>query len=580
MTISQAPGHLGAALHRGAHREGKPESGPFPVRRLWARELDHYPARSSRYLLLGITVIAAVVLYYEFYVQAAVTASILPHFGMTWPFFVFVLVVGNAVGAFASLVAGLADRWGRANLVAYGLAVTGLITLFGLPNAPDLWTYGVLYCVLGFVEGMMLVATPALIRDFSPQLGRASAMGFWTMGPVIASLTVAEVSSHTLSHLHAWQDQFIIAGIVGMVVFAIALVGLRELSPGLRDQLMVSLRDRALVEARAKGIDIQESLKHPWRQMVKPDIVLSSLGIGVFLVIYYTLIAFLPVFMVSIFGYSQPRSNLLGNWMWAFNAGALLVAGVLSDLLRVRKPLMIAGLAVTMSATALFAIQTTHRNTGYYTFVWILSLMAVGIGFVFSTWLAAFTETVEDRNPALTATGLAVWGWLLRVAVAGSLLVLPFVVTSMTPIVDHGTQVQTIVSKYPQQIATLNAIDKATQAQLTANPANTSAVGTAVAEIAKTENVSPTIALQRLVAASQVPKADLAYMAAHGTQVQKAVAVAPHEWQRWWWISFVCEALILPTIFLLRGRWSPKAARKDEEVHEEMIEAELAGLRV
>jgi MFS family permease len=127
-----------------------------------------------------------------------------------------------------------------------------LITLFGLPNAPNLWAYGVLYSGLGFVEGVMLVATPALIRDFSPQLGRASAMGFWTLGPVIASLTVAEVSSHTISHLQAWQDQFIIAGIVGMVVFAIALVGLRELSPGIRDQLMVSVRDRALVEARPR----------------------------------------------------------------------------------------------------------------------------------------------------------------------------------------------------------------------------------------------------------------------------------------------------------------------------------------
>ena len=33
---------------------------------------------------------------------------------------------------------------------------------------------------MGFVEGICLVATPALIRDFSPQVGRATAMGFWT----------------------------------------------------------------------------------------------------------------------------------------------------------------------------------------------------------------------------------------------------------------------------------------------------------------------------------------------------------------------------------------------------------------
>ena len=41
---------------------------------------------------------------------------------------------------------------------------------------------------IGFVEGVILVATPAMIRDFSPQVGRASAMGFWTLGPVPGSL--------------------------------------------------------------------------------------------------------------------------------------------------------------------------------------------------------------------------------------------------------------------------------------------------------------------------------------------------------------------------------------------------------
>ena len=39
-----------------------------------------------------------------------------------------------------------------------------------------------------------------------------------------------------------------------MVVVVISFFFLRELSPQLRDQLMVSERERALVEARAQGI--------------------------------------------------------------------------------------------------------------------------------------------------------------------------------------------------------------------------------------------------------------------------------------------------------------------------------------
>src|SRR6185437_7385316 len=123
------------------------------------------------------------------------------------------------------------------------------------------------------------------VRDFSPQLGRASAMGFWTLGPVVASLVVSVVSSNTLSHLTAWQDQFTICGIVGLVVAAIAVAGLRELSPQLRDQLMVSMRDRALIEARARGLKVDELLVRPWRQMMRLDVIGSAFAISVFLLV-------------------------------------------------------------------------------------------------------------------------------------------------------------------------------------------------------------------------------------------------------------------------------------------------------
>jgi MFS family permease len=240
---------------------------------LWRRQLDHYPDTRPRMTYLVIVVLATIALYYAFYIPGAVSPSIIAHFGMTFTTYVYLIVIANAVGAFGSLAAGLADRWGRANLVAYGLVIVGLLVLFGVPNAPNTFTYGLLFAIVGAVEGVILVATPALVRDFSPQLGRASAMGFWTLGPVLGSLVVAVVSSNTLSHLPAWQDQFIICGIAILVVAAIAVIGLRELSPQLRDQLMVSMRDRALIEARASGLDVKTLTEHPWRQMLRLDII-------------------------------------------------------------------------------------------------------------------------------------------------------------------------------------------------------------------------------------------------------------------------------------------------------------------
>ena len=136
--------------------------------------------------------------------------------------------------------------------------------------------------MLSVVEGACLVATPALIRDFSPQVRRATAMAFWTMGPVLGSLVVTEVSSHTLSSHPNWQYQFHVCGIVGLVVWLVTFLFLRELSPQLRDQLMVSLKDRALIQARAAGLDVEKLLKGHWRQMLTLDIVFPAFAISAF----------------------------------------------------------------------------------------------------------------------------------------------------------------------------------------------------------------------------------------------------------------------------------------------------------
>ena len=551
-----------------------------PLRWLWTRSLDHYPDSGRRYMYLAIVGLAAIVLYYGYYIPAAVTPDIIHHYHQSFPFFVYVVVVGNAVGAFASIFAGLGDRWGRANMVVGGLVVSSCLVAFGMPNSPNLWVYGVLYATLGFVEGICLVAIPALVRDFSPQMGRGKAMSFYAIGPVAGALVVAVVSSNTLSHLHAWQDQFIIAGIAGLAVSALALVGLRELSPGLRDQLMVSLKDRALVEAKASGVDIEQVIKHPWKQMLHLDVIGSSIGLSVFLVMYYTIIAFFVAYMGATFGYSEQRANALGNWMWAFNIGSVVLIGVLSDRLRVRKPFMVMGALGAMAASVLFALRTDHPTTGYYTFVWIMALMAVFFGFVFVSWLAGFTETVERRNPALIATGLAVWGWILRAAVSLSFFVLPFVVTSMSPLVDQGTTLQAIVARYPAEVATLSAVDSRTAATLAASPTNGAAISTAVTEISTKLHVTAPAALQRLVAVGRVTatpqgKADFAFLQANAPAVQAAQKAAPGEWRRWWWVGVGCQAAFLPFIFLIKGRWRPSRARRDEEEHERLVAEEL-----
>ena len=559
-------------------------AGGIPIRHgtlartLWYRQLDSYPDTAPRIFYLGIVVVATILLYYQLYIAGAVAPAILAQFHMSFTYYVNITVVGNAVGAFTSLLAGLGDRWGRANMVAYGLLVTALLVLFGVPNAPSAFVFGLMIVLIGFVEGIILVATPALVRDFSPQLGRASAMGFWTLGPVVGSLCVAEVSSHTLPHLHAWQDQFTIVGIVGLAIFVIALFGLRELSPGLRDQLMVSMHDRALIEARASGLDLSEALRNPWRQMLHLDVVGSAFAIAVFLIVYYTAVGFFVIYFTSIFGFTEAQANGIGNWLWAFDALALIVIGLASDKLRVRKPFMVVGAIGAIVMTIIFLGKANAPHTGYYSFVWIVTLLAVFLGVTYAPWMASFTETVEKRNPALTATGLAVWGWIIRAVVAISVFVLPYVVSSATPLVQYGPTAQAIVKAYPEQIQTLQIVDPATLAALQANPNDAQAGLKAVGEVVNAEHVSATTAISRLLDLKKVPASDLAFLSAHSAQLAAAQKVTPTQWKHWWWVCVGGEIVFLPLIFLMVGRWSPAAAKRDAEEHERKVQSELQAL--
>lgn len=638
---------------------------------------------------LAITVLSTVMLYYELYVGGSVSTLYLVKLHMTFGFLVYTVAFGALIGAFGSLFAGVTDRFGRANIVVIGLIATAIFVAFIIPTATSKWPFTIETWVVAVVEGMCLVATPALIRDFSPQVGRATAMGFWTSGPVLGSLIVFLVASHTIgSHPSPafWVHEFKICGIAGLGVAVVALLGLRELSPGLRDQLMVTMQDRALIEAKAKGIDIEASLRQPFRQLLKPDIIISSLGISIFLVIYYTAVLASLIYFTTIFGFSVKDADALGNWNWGFNVLAVVIIGFVSDYFKVRKPFMILGGTAAAIMTVVYLWLGYHgATTGYYHLAIVVAALSFCLGVAYVPWMASFTENVEARNPALTATGLAIWGWIIRVVVFVSYLILPSVINTVTPLVTYGPVLGPAISgspryhiqgtyasqfafatAHPDIVATAESIPKpvlaaATQyssqltfaathptqvataqrlapelavisanptlfAELAANPTSTTLQAQAVAAAgggAKGVAILTTIAANQsaiaglapyatqlkalaavppsvfglvtpyatklatiapyaaqLTALAAVPASILSVAGAHGTAVAKAAAKSPEQWRNWYWGCFGCMIIFLLTVPLMRGRWSPKKARADEEEHEAMVQAEMAKLGI
>ena len=491
---------------------------------LHRRELATYPATRQRRSYLMLVVAITVALYYELYVGGGVATLVLEDLHMSFGYLVGILAVGNLLGAFASLAAGLCDRFGRANLVVYGLLIVGLITLVAFPLVQTRLQYGLCTAAVALVEGVILVATPALIRDFSPQVGRATAMGFWTIGPVLGSLSVSLATTLTLPVFHTWQSQYVICGVVGLVVFAIAFISLRELAPALRDQLMVSERDRALVEARARGVDMA-NLRRPFAQLLHLDVIGSALGVSVLLLFYYTAVAFGTIYLVLIFHFTVAQANSLANWSWTSNAVALIAAGALSDRLRVRKPFMLGGGVGAVVLIAAYLLEA-GQHPSYMTLVLLSCAQSILVAFAYATWMASFTETVEARNPALTATGLAIWGWLLRLVVPAAFLAIPHVIDTVTPLIESGP--------------TLAAL---AQAQATRTPP------------------APDVLAQLAV-------------------IQRAAADAPGQWRTWYWICCGGAVVFVLSIFTMRGRWSPTVARADELAHDAAVQRELARLRI
>ena len=247
--------------------------------------------------------------------------------------------------------------------------------------------------------------------------------------------------------------------------------------------------------------------------MLRLDIIGSAFGISLFLLIYYVFVAFLVVFFVTNFGYTAARANNLANWYWITNAVALLAAGLLSDRLRVRKPFMLIGAVISLAGVALLASAATGAGTRLSHVRAVLHPDRRRRRDRILTWMAAFTETVEKHNPAATATGLAVWGWIIRAVSRSRSRSCPRSCRQPRRSSTRDRKSRASWARYPAQVKVLQTVDPTTLAALTRDPSNQLAQAKAASEL------------------SGVPIASVAKVAAlnatYGSELVTARAIAP-----------------------------------------------------
>jgi MFS family permease len=394
---------------------------------LWKRDLTAYPKGPLRWALLFLVTAGGICLTSLGLVIGSISPLLIQQTGMSTDFYSYLLVVAGLCGAATAYFSSLTDRIGRANLIVFGALIAGLIAFFGVPSAHTKWEFAVWYCVMGFADGVALVGTPTLMRDFTPQTGRATAMGVNTLGTGASALLISFFASRLLAHTTDWRVMLHLVGGAALATFVVLLFTLRELPPHLRGQVVATRADEGVLERVTDASDDEKVIAAAsagwakWRQVITPRIVSANLAIMLYLVIFVTASGFLTLYNVEVQHLSLSSANDLGTLYWAANCVALVGFGLISDRLLVRKPVMIVG-AVIVVISILFVMTADHPS--YARLAIPLVFWSIGMGGGFSPWYAAYSEDAERINPALVGTAFAVFGVFNRLSsVIGGLLI-------------------------------------------------------------------------------------------------------------------------------------------------------------
>ena len=306
-----------AAIHRGGWQD-----------LFVKRELDYIPAGGDRYFMLVIKALASFMGSLAVAVGAIAPLIIKTEKLNATDYGHIVGGIGIA-GAVAALTASqLADKFSRIRVLIWGMLIPIVFhfAMAFMPNdKPALFI--VLYAFLGITEAWVIVTVSALLRDFSPRTGRALGVGLVTVGSQSALWLSLWLAGHVLNRLGSWQHMFLLYGIITLVIWLILVLFGREPSKGIRAQVVHSLSQKEQVEERAREMERRGiRVAGFWEYVISsPRVWLLAVGQGIFLVGYYTFVAYGPLFTVQAYKRTpQDAANLVSYLFAAILAGLLL----------------------------------------------------------------------------------------------------------------------------------------------------------------------------------------------------------------------------------------------------------------
>ncbi|WP_462413290.1 MFS transporter [Neobacillus sp. Marseille-QA0830] len=389
------------------------------------QELTAYPIGGRRVWLLFIVILANFIAAYEAQISPVVP-MLLDGLKMTLGEYGLISCASVIAAAISAMIFGpIADRHGRVRFLVPSLFLTA-VCVFLMSTVDTVMGLLWVRVLLGLVEGVSISTTAGLVRDFSPRMGRALAYGFWTFGPVGSNFFANALAAWTLPIFLTWESQFIIQGAIALVSSILILFNIRDLSPELRSHVISNLDQVEKVNKVVQHAKKDQNEK-AGEMLRVPRIWALSIGISLFLLTYLTIQSFGTTLLVQAFGYDNAEAASIAQYFWTLNLITLLIAGWISDKLRLRKIISLIGAILSLAYTMYFAtLVGTDISEGQL--IVATSLLGGFMGIAYGPWMALFSENAEDIKASLQASAWGLWGFIIRVVGIAMVLIVPVVV--------------------------------------------------------------------------------------------------------------------------------------------------------
>jgi MFS family permease len=298
-------------------------------------------------------------------------------------------------GALSMPLGIMSDRLGRKGLVLSGILISTL-TSFLIAFSTTSVQMMIIYALAGVAIAAFSPTMLSFVADFTPPTHLGRSYGWYTMATYVA-MGVGPTIGGFFAHLWNYQWVFVISGLLGILVFLVALPAFprqraagRQSKRGSRKIIRELLQNRSLVACWIVSL-------------------FNNFGLGVFL-------SFLALH-ASEQGIGVGKIGLIFGTQAIVNALGRIPFGYLGDRVSHRSHLVVIGGAVYSLSMAGVAISSSLE-----TFILSAFVMGIGMGIAFTAVGALIPELVspDSRGCAMGGYTTAIYtGAMLAASIMG-----------------------------------------------------------------------------------------------------------------------------------------------------------------